>query len=358
MRRQDRHIMSGILIVGGVTALSDIFLQWVEHTNREIDFTWENYNGWRTIRRAAIGGICGAGIGYAVYRYKINEERKLPFDSDEYLKEVLSGEHLKADSAAFKRIVDYREKMKKWLADKFNNKLAALPEDTGSFYKRTAISSNYDLDIVLPFKKNSYTSLEEMYDDVYREVSGAFSSKANVTKQTKAIGVTFENNEKPIHFDIVPGREINNYATQKDLNLYMKPDWVWQKSSSFKTNIGIQKRLTVNKPEARAIIKLLKAYRNRNSLPIPTLVIDQCVVGALSENNFGIHPSLTENLLNSMDFVSKKMKQKCLIDTANTNNNLYNKLSETQRNRVSYQLQVDVKRININPREIKEIFEL
>lgn len=39
------------------------------------------------------------------------------------------------------------------MVDKFGNKLVTLPEDTGSFYKRTAINSNFDLDIVLPFKK-------------------------------------------------------------------------------------------------------------------------------------------------------------------------------------------------------------
>ena len=338
MRRQDRHIVNGTLIVGGATALIDILLQRLEHKDNEIDFTWDSYNGMRTVKRSLIGAAVGGGLGYAYYCYKISEEAKLPFSSDEYVKKILTEEHLKANSAAFKSVVAHREKVKQWLVDKFGNKLVAVPEDTGSFYKRTAIASNYDLDIVLPFRKNSYNTLEEMYYDVYEVVGKAYGKNATVTKQTKAIGITFELEESQIHFDVVPGREINNYAVEKDLNLYVKPDWIWQRGSSFKTNVGVQKTMTVNKPEARTVIKLLKKYRDRNNLPLPTLMVEQCVVEALSNNNFGVYASPTENLLNSMDFISKKMEQKSLIDIANSNNNLHDKVSDMQRSYISTDL--------------------
>lgn len=357
MRRQDRYILNGALIVGSGTAFVDILLQWLEHREKGTAFTWDSFDGMRTLKRSLVSAAVGGGLGYGYYCYKIREEAKLPFNSDDYVKKVLSEEHLKANPAAFKSVVAYREKVKQWMIDKFGNKLVALPEDTGSFYKRTAINSNYDLDIVLPFKKNSYASLEEMYYDVYEAVGKTFGKKATVTKQTKAIGITFGNNGNPIHFDVVPGREINNYAVEKDLNLYVKPDWIWQRGSSFKTNVGVQKTMTVNKPEARTVIKLLKTYRDRNSLPLPTLMVEQCVVDALSENNFGVYSSPTENLLNCMDFISKKMEQKSLIDIANSNNNLQNKMSDIQRSYISNQLQSDIKRIEENPRYLKEIFE-
>ena len=41
MRRQDRHIVNGAVIFAGVTALADIFIQWLEHKERGMDFTWE-----------------------------------------------------------------------------------------------------------------------------------------------------------------------------------------------------------------------------------------------------------------------------------------------------------------------------
>jgi hypothetical protein len=357
MRRQDRYILNGALIVGGATVLLDILMQWLEHRDKGIDFTWESYNGMRTFKRSLVGATVGGGLGYGYYCYKIREEANFPFNSDEYVKKILTEEHLKANPAVFKSVVAYREKVKQWLVDKFGNKLVAMPEDTGSFFKRTAIGSNYDLDIVLPFKRNSYSSLEEMYYDVYEVIGKAFGDRATVTKQTKAIGLTFENNGNPIHFDVVPGREINNYAVEKDLNLFVKPEWIWQRGGSFKTNVGIQKGMTINKPEARTVIKLLKAYRDRNSLPLPTLMVEQCVVDALSENNFGVYASPTENLLNCMGFISKRMEQKSLMDIANSNNNLHDKVTDMQKSYISNQLRKDIQRIEENPRYIKEIFE-
>ena len=357
MRRQDKYILKGALILGSATALIDIFMQWLEHKDKGIDFTWESYNGKRTVKRSLIGATVGGGLGYAYYCYKIREEAKLPFNSDEYVKKILTEEHLKASPTAFKKVAAHREQVKQWLVDKFGNKLVARPEDTGSFYKRTAIASNYDLDIVLPFRKNSYNTLEEMYYDVYEVVGKAYGKNATVTKQSKAIGVTFGFDENQIHFDIVPGREINNYAVEKDLNLYVKPDWIWQRGSSFKTNVGLQKTMTVNKPEARAVIKLLKKYRDRNNLPLPTVMVEQCVVAALSNNNFGVYASQTENLLNSMDYMSRKIEHKNLIDVANSNNNLHDKVDNAQRSFISTQLKRDIKRIEENPRYIKDIFE-
>ena len=357
MRRKDSYIVNGAIIIGTATALIDIFLQWLEHKDKGIDFTWENYNGKRTIKRSLIGAAVGGGLGYAYYCYKISEEANLPFNSDEYLKKILTEEQLKANPIVFKKVVAHREKVKQWLGDRFVNKLAALPEDTGSFYKRTAIASNYDLDIVLPFRKNSYNTLEEMYYDVYKVVGKAYGENATVIKQSKAIGVTFGVDKNQIHFDIIPGREINNYRVEKDLNLYVKPDWIWQRGGSFKTNVGVQKTMTVNKPEVRTVIKLLKKYRDKNNLPLPTVMVEQYVVAALSNNNFGVYTSPTENLLNSMDYISRKIEQKKLIDIANSNNNLHDKVDSLQKNFILAQLQRDIKRIEKNPRFIKEIFE-
>ena len=342
----------------GLITLLDIFLQWIEHQNNGSKLTWDNYDGWRTVKRAALGGVAGAGIGYGIYQYKISEEAKIPFSSDNYLKKLLSQEHLKSDPILYQKVRTYREDVKKWLAIKFGNSLASRPEDTGSFYKRTAINSNYDLDIVLPFRKSSYSSLEDMYESVFKIIGEKFHGRAKVTRQTKAIGLTFENEGNPIHFDIVPGREINNYIIEKDLNLYVNPAWSWQKGSSFKTNVSIQKNMTTNKPEARTSIKFLKAYRDRNELPLPTIMIEHCVVSALSESNYGVHPSPTENFLNCMEYISTKLEQKKLIDTANSNNNLINKLTELERSRVSTQLRHDMCNIQKNPRYISEIFEI
>ena len=58
-----------------------------------------------------------------------------------------------------------------------------------------------------------------------------------------------------------------------------------------------------------------------------------------------------------MDYMSRKMEQKNLIDIANSNNNLHDKVDNAQRSFISTQLRRDIKRIEENPRYIKDIFE-
>jgi hypothetical protein len=356
MRRKEQYITKWALIGFAGTAGVDILVQLLEHLLDKKPFTWESYNGNRTLKNAFIGCAIGAGVGYLAYQTKLSEEARHPFNSDEYLKKVLSEENLKSDPLLLKKYLSYKAEIKEWLNRKFDSRLICKAEDAGSFFKRTAIASNTDLDIVLAFRNNSYATLEEMYYHVYDCLQAQFEHKAIVTKQTKAIGLTFEHNCLPIHFDIVPGREVGDYKVTKELNLYVRADWAWQKGSSFKTNIGVQKTITVNKPEARRVIRLLKTYKVRNGMELPSVIIDQCVVESLSDSRFGVHFSDTENLLNSMNFIARKMQQNNYSDTANSNNNLNSKLNSTQRHYLAEQLYNDVERIEENPRYIKEIF--
>ena len=356
MRRKEQYVTKWALIGFAGTAGVDILLQWLEHLVDNKPYTWESYNGKRTLKNAFIGGAIGAGAGYLAYQAKLSEEAKHPFNSDEYLKKILSEENLKSDPQLLKKYLSYKAEIKEWLNRKFESRLICKAEDAGSFFKRTSIASNTDLDIVLAFRNTSYSTLEEMYYHVYDCLQAHFGHKAIVTKQTKAIGLTFEHNGLPIHFDIVPGREVGDYNVTKELNLYVRPDWAWQKGSSFKTNISVQKTITVNKPEARRVIKLLKTYKVRNGIELPSVIIDQCVVESLSDRRFGLHFSDTENLLNSMNFIARKIQQNNYSDTANSNNNLNSKLSSTQRSYLAEQLYNDIEEIEKNPRYIKEIF--
>lgn len=358
MRRKEKYIVNGALLGAGLTALGDILIQWMEHIDRGEKFTWDSYDGTRTLKNSLKGGLIGAGAGYLYYEYKISEESKLPFSSDEYLKVVLTNESLRQNPVLLQNVKAFREKVKQWIVDKLGNKLVCYPEDTGSFTKGTAISSNFDLDIILPFKAGSFATLEEMYNSTYEMIYAEFGSRAKISKQTKAIGLTFEKDGDLIHFDIVPGREINNYLSNRDLNLYVRPDWAWQKGSSFKTNVFTQKKMTVNKPEERRVIRLLKTYKDRNGLPLPALIVEQGVVEALSDINNGVSASDTENLLNSMNFIAKRLEQKVYLDHSNTNNNLNSKLTSYQREYLIDQLYSDIQKIEDNPRYIKEIFEL
>ncbi|MEO8403290.1 MAG: hypothetical protein ABI480_01790 [Chitinophagaceae bacterium] len=358
MRRRQRYTLQGFGWGAGLTALADIGLQWLEHKQRDEAFTWKSYDGKRTMINATCGGTVGGGIGEILYQLERDREYKRPFYSDEYLRKVLMSKRLSSDKGLVKKIERYRAKLKEWLLSEFSEHLAAPPEDSGSYYKRTALASNFDLDIIVPFKRTAHSTLKEMFNDMYESIARKFGRKAEVIKQTRAVGLCFTDGPDEICIDIVPGREINNYKKDKLLNLYVRPEFFWQQGSSFKTDIKAQQFIPVRIPHVRPVIMLLKLYRDIYCSDLLTIHIDIAATEAINRNGYGINRSLTENLLNAMDLLAQKLNQEAVWDKANSNNNLNDRISMSTRSEISGLLQRDIERIVDDPRYLKEIFEL
>lgn len=358
MRKREKTVAKGALIGFVGVSLIDVLVQWMEHMDRGEKFTWDSYNGKRTLRNGLLGGAVGAGLGYAYYEFQSSLEQKQSFNSDEYLNVVLRTENLKENPVLLNNAISVRDKLKFWAVDNFSDKLISLPENTGSFVKRTANANSFDIDVLLPFRKNSFNTLEEMYEWTFEKLYDKFGDQVKIDRGTKAISMTFEKNGHAINFDVVPGREIGNYTKDRRLNLYVNPKRVWKRGSSFKIDVSTQRNITVNKPKARRVIRLLKIYNESNYLEIPSVIIEQAVVEALSENRYGTYYSDTANLLNSMEYLTEKLDQVKYIDIGNTNNNLNDKIDPFSKLSVIDLLSKDVDKIKANPHYLKEVFEM
>ncbi|MCO6360378.1 hypothetical protein [Roseivirga pacifica] len=357
MRRQTKYMVSGALIGGGLTVLGDILFQWFQHNENGQEFNWSSINTNRTLRNGLIGAGLGSGIGYFSYNSKKNKESNSEFCPETYFKEVLESENVKNESKLFNKNLEYRRKVKSFLSKIYSNKLAVLPEDTGSFHKRTAIGSNYDIDILLAFKRYEFGTLSDMYHDVLHSLETRFKGEAKIKRQRKSIELTFFSNGYEFRFDIVPGREINDYRVDKKLNFYVCPDWFWQMGSLSKSHVALDKNITVNKPQERKVIKLMKAYRDRNRIILPTTLIEQCVVKSLSESNYGVSNFTMDNLLNSMEYIAKRLENGSVRDMSNGHNDLAKKMSLYDKYRIARFLRRDVSRIDNDSHYIKEVFQ-
>ena len=125
----------------------------------------------------------------------------------------------------------------------------------------------------------------------------------------------------------------------------------WRNNSSFKTTI--EKSPFNNNPKARQIVKLIKLYKERNNLSLPSVVINQSILSEIKSTHGN---SITENLLDGMHSLASKLSQKTLMDNTNSNNNLNSKLDAEHRAHISSLLYRDIERIENNPRYLKEIF--
>jgi hypothetical protein len=358
MRIRNRYHIKGFAWGAGLTAVIDIGMQWWEHQQQDRQFTWENFDGQRTFRRAMIGGAAGTGIGELLYQARRQQQRQQPFYADRHLYKILLREKLSSDPALLKKVESFRKRIKAWIMSEFEGHLAAAPEDSGSYYKKTQVAGNFDLDIIIPFSRSAHRSLEHMSDDTYESLKHSFGREADITRHSRAITLCFTSGNDDVCIDIVPGREIGCYHKDHLLNLYVRPDYFWQTGTSFKTNVRKQQFVSVHTPHTRNVIMLLKIYRDLYCSKLPTIHIDMAVSEAIRRGSYGVHRSLLENLLNSMDLLACKLEQEAVWDCSNTNNNLNNKLSWSERTHISNLLLKDIERVQEDKHYLKEIFEL
>lgn len=359
MRKKERYTTQAATIGFCVTALGDLLIQWLEHHERGEKFTWNSYDGSRTLKNAMYGVAIGAGIGCSLYDLSSALNRSKYFNSNEYLKAILKNRDLKNNSDLYQNAILVRDKLKIQLLEIFEHALVSVPENTGSFVRSTANIGSYDIDILLPFRKRSFSSLEEMFIYTFEKIKSKLNHQQNVSvyKKTKSIGISFERDGDEIFFDIVPGREIGDYKLDNKLNLFVNSNSLWKRNGSFKIDTSLQRKITNNRPNERKIIRLLKMYNSENNLNIPKVIIEQSVVLALSDDNFGLFSSITDNLLNSMLFLSDILGKSQFVDWGNSSNNLLLKMSSTERNNAIVTLRNDVEMIEYNEHYLKDVFE-
>lgn len=357
MRKQDKYIFTGVAVAAGIVGLIDYFQQKEKLKRIGQKMTWENYNGLQALKKVTVFGIIGGIAGNEFYKWEFREESKKEFSSTNYLKKILAEENVNKNPEKLRELKQITKEVKTVLNEEFYHDLVNYPETIGSLEKRTAIGKTYDADIVLPIKKeNQFGNLSNLSSSVHNKIANRFTGIAEVKKLRKASSLIFQGNEGTHKIDIIYGKEIGDYSSDRKLNLYVRPSFFWQKGKSFKTDINVQKSLLVNKPKVREVIRLMKTYRDRNNLSIENPLIEQLTFEALSAYNYGKEYSINENFEICLDYASFKLSNKRILDYANSNNNFLNKISESDKQATVDLINNDLMKIENNPHYFKEIF--
>jgi hypothetical protein len=357
MRKQSKYIYGTALALAAGTALVDVLLQLQEQKQKGSQFTWDTFNGLRTFKWAAAGAIAGGILGNGMYLSKFRKDCAQAFSPDCFIKDTLAAENLKSDPDKYKAVKTIKAEMKNTLFETFSDDLAAFPEDVGSLAKATAIASTYDGDIVLAVKRsNRFGTLSKMSATIHETIEQLYGGTAVVTKRRKATNILFNGLPEPVSIDVVYGRERDNYLRDKKLNLYIRPQFFWQSGTYFKTDVNIQKKLFIGKPKVREVVKALKLYFRKNHVAVESFLIEQLVLEAMSCRNYGTDPSVTENLLNSMDYIAQKLHNTVIKDYANSNHNLARKIDANSKDMIIDLLDSDLNKIALNRHYIREAF--
>lgn len=253
-----------------------------------------------------------------------------------------------------------RDEIKEALEGKYTDRIYN-PFNSGSYAKHTAINIKFDLDIVVPFKRDSFGTLEVMYDDVYEFLKEKYKGIAEVRKQKVSIGVLFpaDKDGDVINIDIVPGREtqVNDYLSSRNLNLFFNEGiGNYTPNTYLKTNIHSQIDHIKGKDAERKIIRLLKIWKISNGKKYKSFFLELITIKAFNQEN--ISGNLWEMLKAVLNYIKDNVSKDgfTLVDPGNSNNIVSDSLTQYEKTILASEVEFILDNIARNDDNIKGYF--
>ncbi len=257
-----------------------------------------------------------------------------------------------------------RNEIKEALEENYSDNIYN-PFNSGSFAKHTAINTKFDLDLIVPFKRNSFDTIESMFQSVFDflEVKYGLTGLAVVRKQKVSIGVRFYADDagEEINIDVVPGRElsVDNFPETKNLNVYFNDNqWGFSKGTYTQTNIQAQIDHIKGQENARKVIRLLKRWKNSNNEPYKSFLFELATIKAFDKVD--IAGNLWEKLKSVMKYLMDNISKDNfkLIDPGNSNNDVLSSMESWEKTNLANRLELIIARIEENSENIKTYFPI
>lgn len=279
----------------------------------------------------------------------------------DYLQEVLETYRMSHIDTLRKKYLKKRDEVKEALEKQYTSTMYN-PINSGSYAKHTMINNKFDVDIVVPFKRNAFATLEAMFEAVFDFLTKEYRGKAYVKKQNVSIGIEFnpDSNGDIVHLDIVPGRELNvdQYLNDKKLNLQVHGTFNSPKESDYvQTNIQKQINYIKGKDSERQIIRLLKIWKSTNHEKYKSFLIELLTIKA-----FDNMPISSLNLWGKLNAVMEYIRDHIaednftLKDPGNSGNDVVRSLESRKRQNLSSKMKTMLENINGNTDTLKTYF--
>lgn len=266
-------------------------------------------------------------------------------DKNSHLSTVLETHRMCHVDDFVKKMISKREEIKSKMTTHYGDiKYSAF--NSGSMAKHTATNIKFDMDVIEPFKHDSFDTLQAMFDDVYNFLHEEYqdSGIAKVRKQKVSVGIEFpveDGDDKPIQIDVVPGRELSDhdYMDSHDLNLCFNEDhWGFKKGTSQKTNIKKQIDHISGKSDERKIIRLLKIWKKHHEKEYKSFVLELITIRAL--DGYNGDKSLWGRLKYTMEYIRDHVNDDSfhLYDPGNSNNDVIASMDKVLRQNLSNEM--------------------
>ncbi|MGJ1435154.1 nucleotidyltransferase [Sphingobacterium siyangense] len=281
---------------------------------------------------------------------------------NDHLQGVLESHRMSHIESLVEKYKEKRNSIKEALEERYGSDIYG-PFNSGSYAKHTAVNCKFDLDLVVPFKRNSYSTLREMFEEVYDHLYETYKDIATIRKQKVSIGVIFDTDSDRdiVSIDVVPGRELtaDDYPESRDLNVFFNEGMGFiQKDTYLKTNIDSQIDHIKARDNERKIIRLLKLWKYHNGEQFKSFLMELLVIKAFDKTS--ITGGLWDKLKGVMTYVQENVTKETftLVDPGNSNNDVMESLDTWQRENLANRFKTVIERIEESSENIKSYFPI
>lgn len=285
-------------------------------------------------------------------------------EKQSHLQEVLETHKMSHIDELISKYKTKKNEIKEALEENYSDNIYS-PFNSGSFAKHTAVNTKFDLDLVVPFKRNSFDTIEAMFQGVFDFLEKKYgqTGMAHVRKQKVSIGIQFYADDEgdEINIDVVPGRElsVDNFPETNNLNIYFNDNqWGFSKGTYTQTNIQAQIDNIKENDNARKVIRLLKIWKNSNSESYKSFILELSTIKAFEKED------ITGNLWEKLKAVMKYVKDNIvkdsfkLIDPGNSNNDVLSSMKSWDKTNLATKFGLIIDRIEENSENIKTYFPI
>ncbi|WOK09138.1 nucleotidyltransferase domain-containing protein [Imperialibacter roseus] len=319
------YAKTGAIICG----LGNAFLNLMKQLNEmdqdpNLKFKWNELLG-AAVKGATVGGVVGFGIG-AIRDYKNSTEQ--PIDINAHLFSLSGLLMLDKSNPQFINLQKAVNKICMEFTKHFKDKISGELIPHGSTEKGTALHDSFDIDIAVPFYPKSFFNNEEMYDEVYKffkkriGVLGIF----DVRKQKRSVGICVHVKGSEHWIDFAPYK-LSKRNSSSGYLFVNKNGFLIDNSTIQKTDLT---KLMKNKFSVmqKQIIVLLKDWKLRNDLPLPSHFIEYLVKDAYRVNRGRIPKSLEKKMIMILQHIANRLHIIHIKGNENTNNVISNSIDE------------------------------
>ncbi len=222
----------------------------------------------------------------------------------QYLQDLISDQSI--PTQGLNEMRNDRDKIEKVLLSLDN-----LPHPTfyygGSFGKDMIIADAYDLDIVCYYPNDIQWSVRDLYFKILAQLQRKFQDDYNV--HPKNVSIRIEKRED-YHIDVVPGKRLPK--NEEDA-------WLYKNKTGQRFRTSVKKHIRIIKDCGRRdVLKILKLWKLRNLLEIPSFLLELIGIRVLEAQREGI--SLDQAAMAAWQFIADQMLQITIKDPANLEN--------------------------------------